>query len=260
MLPISIVTVTYNNVDGLRRTSESILAQKSQNFEWIIVDGGSQDGTVEFLGGLKGSNIRWDSGRDGGIYNAMNKGAQRTAGEYIIFLNAGDLLADDNVIESTEKLIEQHKPSLAYGHAVERDDVSDHYKRARRPAHNIYAMFTHHQAIFYRKSIFVKYWYDESFKFGADWVLTEIIRKNHGSEFLNLDFPVCVFERGGISQRDDHRKCIDLEHWRIYREVVKIPLPVAGMLWVLKTQVNKFRKLAPGLYDSLRYGKKRRNA
>ena len=84
-----VVTVTYNNIQGLRKTSESVLAQSFEDFEWIVVDGGSTDGTMEFLSNLDQSRVRFLSEKDDGIYDAMNKGIDRTRADYCIFMKCG---------------------------------------------------------------------------------------------------------------------------------------------------------------------------
>jgi len=116
-MKLSIITITYNNLVGLRRTAESVLAQTVADFEWVIVDGASTDGTKEYLDAIaansadganvvadnlqtcKFANLQIVSEPDSGIYNAMNKGIRLAHGEYIQILNAGDCLAAADVTE-----------------------------------------------------------------------------------------------------------------------------------------------------------------
>ena len=95
---LSIITINYNNSIGLRKTIESVVSQTDNNFEYIIVDGGSSDGSVDIIKQYADKVSQWVSERDGGIYNAMNKGVRMAHGEYIMFLNSGDILYDNNVI------------------------------------------------------------------------------------------------------------------------------------------------------------------
>lgn len=95
---LSIITINYNNSIGLRKTIESVVSQTDNTFEYIIVDGGSSDGSVDIIKQYADKVSQWVSERDGGIYNAMNKGVRMAHGEYILFLNSGDILYDNNVI------------------------------------------------------------------------------------------------------------------------------------------------------------------
>ena len=95
---LSIITINYNNSIGLRKTIESVVSQTDNTFEYIIVDGGSSDGSVDIIKQYADKVSQWVSERDGGIYNAMNKGVRMAHGEYIMFLNSGDILYDNNVI------------------------------------------------------------------------------------------------------------------------------------------------------------------
>lgn len=107
-MKISIVTINYNNAEGLRRTLESVAAQTYREIEHVIVDGASTDNSVEIIkdyvrrfeiGDLRLENVIWSSEKDNGIYNAMNKGVKKATGDYVFILNSGDALAAPNVIE-----------------------------------------------------------------------------------------------------------------------------------------------------------------
>ena len=99
-MKLSIITINYNNAEGLRKTMESVLAQTYTEIEYIIVDGASIDGSVEVIRELATRpTIKWVSEKDTGIYNAMNKGIRMATGEYIQILNSGDILAADDVTE-----------------------------------------------------------------------------------------------------------------------------------------------------------------
>lgn len=89
-MKISIITINYNNIEGLKQTVESVLSQTYIDKEYIVIDGGSKDGAVDFL---KSQNkiTYWVSEKDGGLYNAMNKGIRKLSGDYVIFMNSGDV-------------------------------------------------------------------------------------------------------------------------------------------------------------------------
>jgi len=99
----SIVTIHFNDLEGLRRTADSIIGQTDQSsFEWIVIDGGSTDGSVDYLASLDRIDILV-SEKDAGIYDAMNKGLARSTGIYVWFMNAGDTLHRNDVVENLRK-------------------------------------------------------------------------------------------------------------------------------------------------------------
>ena len=99
MAKYSIITINYNNADGLRRTIESVVSQTFDDYEYVIIDGGSTDGSVDVIKEYENKISYWVSEKDGGIYNAMNKGVKASNGEYLIFMNSGDVFYRDKVLE-----------------------------------------------------------------------------------------------------------------------------------------------------------------
>ena len=153
----TIVTVTYNNISGPRPTGVSLNAQRCRDFEWIIVDGGSRDGTAAFLKDYPDAI----SEPDNGLYDAMNKGTARARGEYLLFLNAHDTLADSETLEKIQA--QAYAADFIYGDSLE----DGHYKRARTHASKNWGMFTHHQAMLYRREVIGNLRYKINYKIGA---------------------------------------------------------------------------------------------
>lgn len=115
MTELTIITINYNNASGLQKTMESVLAQTSKDFEYIVIDGASTDGSVEFLQTFKLSNfqtLNLISEPDSGIYNAMNKGIRMAKGDYIHFLNSGDWLVDAFVVERMLKEVRSYESGV----------------------------------------------------------------------------------------------------------------------------------------------------
>ena len=98
-MKLSIITINYNNQEGLKKTIESVVSQTMRDFEWIVIDGGSTDGGKEIIEQNKQCLDYWCSEPDKGIYHAMNKGIRASHGDYLMFLNSGDSLYDNKVIE-----------------------------------------------------------------------------------------------------------------------------------------------------------------
>lgn len=102
-MKLSIITVNRNNTEGLRKTIESVVSQTYTDFEYIIIDGASTDGSVDIIKEYADRITYWVSEPDNGIYNAMNKGILKAKGEYLQFLNSGDWLVDEGVLQTMIK-------------------------------------------------------------------------------------------------------------------------------------------------------------
>jgi putative colanic acid biosynthesis glycosyltransferase len=249
----SVITICFNNVAGLRKTQLSIESQTCTDYEWIIVDGNSSDGTVEYLNRIRSNKTRFISEADSGIYDAMSKGLNLARGEYVIFMNSGDIFAEDNVLDCIRTTIGTDRPKLIYGDSYEQEGDMRFYKPARAPASNSYVMFTHHQSIFYARSVAIKVGFDNSYKISGDWVMTGRVLAQAGNHLLGVPFAVSTFERGGVSQSKKYRRLINREHIRIYREEHRHSQLKSSLFWLKKVAVNKLREVLPGLYDRLRY-------
>ncbi len=207
----SIITITRNNLEGLKATSRSLAAQNCNDYEWIVIDGASDDATTDYL---QSSAANWVSETDAGIYDAMNKGLFRAKGEYLLFMNAGDLFASPCVLDEIGKSLECRsvKPDFIYGDAME----NGNRKTARRHTSIKNGMFTHHQAMLYRRDAIGELLYDTSYIIAADYDFTcRFLMKNNNSLYIPL--PVCIFETGGISQReaDTGRKEQSVIRWKL---------------------------------------------
>lgn len=248
----SVVTVTFNNLEGLQQTATS-LPTGCRLYEWIIIDGASQDGTAAWLRHQNREDLVWVCEPDCGIFDAMNKGIARARGEYVIFMNAGDTFASHAVLPALAALLGPARPDLIYGDSIERDMTGGAwFKPARNPSWNRYAMFTHHQSIFYRRDRLAA-GYDPAYRFAGDWSLTSQILAYPERQLLRFPGVVCHFLRGGVSQRNEHRQQINEEHWRILRQEYRLALPLALFLYHGKLLANHFRNALPRLYDRLRF-------
>ena len=126
MQKLSIITVNLNNAIGLRKTIESVVNQTFTDFEYIIIDGGSTDGSVDVIREYSEKITYWVNEPDKGIYNAMNKGIKIAKGEYLQFLNSGDFLIDNRVLKSIFDL--ERNEDVLYGEAVLGDNLEKKIK------------------------------------------------------------------------------------------------------------------------------------
>jgi putative colanic acid biosynthesis glycosyltransferase len=216
----SVVTVALNDLSGLRRTRASIESQVSHDFEWIVIDGASTDGTAAELESCLTRNFSYVSEKDRGVYDAMNKGLARTRGRYVIFMNSSDCFASPSVLEVVKRRILEtgQTPDIVFGDALEEIAGSKLALKKARPIRWLnYGMHTHHQAMFYAGDSLRGMRFDESFSISADYDLTCRIYRKHGGS-LALDLPVCIFAGGGLSQNNAHLG--RSENWRVQRDVL----------------------------------------
>src|SRR4051812_43907208 len=105
---LSIITINLNDSKGLEKTIASVVNQTFSNYEFIVIDGGSSDGSCDVMEKYKDKIDYWKSEQDGGIYNAMNKGLHQASGSYCLFLNSGDFLQSPHSLKSIEKVFAEH--------------------------------------------------------------------------------------------------------------------------------------------------------
>jgi putative colanic acid biosynthesis glycosyltransferase len=249
----SIITITLNDLSGLRSTRASIEEQSLHDFEWIVIDGASTDGTVDELRDCHLPNFSYISEKDRGLYDAMNKGLERVRGQYVIFMNSADCFAGPSVLEVVRQRIEatQERLAIVFGDGIERTADSGLVLKPARPIHWLnYGMHTHHQAMFYSRDSLSGLTYDESFKVSADYDLTCRIYRRHAAS-LAVDIPICIFLRGGQSNKRAGLGRSD--NWRVQRDVLRHSLGrriLTRMAYLVSYVIRK--ELRP-VYDWLRF-------
>lgn len=190
---ISIITVVYNSQQFLEGTIQSIAAQLSSNIEYIIIDGGSTDGTLDIIKKYPEVVTHWISEPDNGLYDAMNKGLKLAQGEYVWFINSGDKIYEDNTISLIESIANQpERPDVIYGETLIIDNEGREIGMRRLSTPDVLTwkklidgMVVCHQAILVKRSIAPLY--STKFKISADyeWVLTSL-RKSKTIENSHL--------------------------------------------------------------------------
>ena len=234
---ISVITITLNECGRLKRTWQSLVNQTCSSFRWIVVDGASTDGTVDWLNSLQDLRVEWTSEQDGGIYNAMNKGLERISGfgSWCVFLNSGDSLADEAVLSDFLEALAacEERPRFVYGNAVE---VFPDGQRFLRPAKDISwlgrGMISHHQAMLFYLEAGHEQRYREEYTLSSDYAFVyDFVSGLPASEILRLDRPICEFSMDGVSQRG--RISALSEDLHIRRHLMGMPLPRASFLYLL---------------------------
>jgi putative colanic acid biosynthesis glycosyltransferase len=249
----SVVTIGLNDSAGFGETRASVDAQLFPDFEWLVLDGGSTDGTLECLRSLDRPNFRWESEPDAGIYDAMNKGLQRAVGQYIIFMNSGDRFAGKNVLTRIDALISQdgQGSDLVFGDAFEETANGRLLLKNARSASAIkYGMFTHHQAMLYARSAVAELRYDCRFVIAADYHFTCRVLAR-GGRSLRANFPICINKRAGLSEK--HAEIGRRENVTIQKEVLGLGSLRRTCNYARFVASNLMRTHMRGVYDRLRF-------
>ena len=207
-MKISIITINFNNLQGLRRTVKSVISQTAfDKIEYIIIDGGSTDGAVEFLSTLP-ANIQWTSEKDRGISDAFNKGLALVTGDAIVCLNSGDCFINKHIIEKVINDWERSKVEiLSYKVQV----TNDLYIPSTDNVYTIYHTCTEpHQGTFVSKSTYDKVGlYSEEYKIRMDYHFFARCRDN-GCSFKYINEVIVKYEEGGTSMKKENR----IKFWR----------------------------------------------
>lgn len=181
---ITIVTVVFNGEAHLEQAILSVINQSYDNVEYIIIDGGSSDSTVDVIMKYECVIDYWVSEPDGGIYDAMNKGVSLEIGSYVLFLGADDRLTNEQVLSIMSGYAIVERPTILFGSVIYNYDINPLEKRGKNKIvtsrldwmiflHNT----VHHQSCFYHKSLFSDWRYDSSLRLIADYELNLLIFK-----------------------------------------------------------------------------------
>lgn len=169
-MKLSVITINYNNASGLQRTIESVVAQQYSNMEYIVVDGGSTDESLEIIKHHEKFINKWVSEKDNGIYNALNKGIKMATGDYLLFLNSGDHFYDSAVLNKYHHHIEKEDLIAFDIHVLGQgfDQINKHPDDLRFSY--LFEETFAHQSVFIKKKLFDRVGlYDETLKIVADW-------------------------------------------------------------------------------------------
>lgn len=257
-MKLSIITINYNNAEGLKKTLASVASQTFRDFEHIIVDGGSTDGSVEIIREYEqslasrlsplASNLKWLSEPDSGIYNAMNKGIEMALGkrvvnsfnrselvedknkgikmangEYLLFLNSGDYLVDELTLEKVFE--EANGVDIIYGDRINvYEDGSQkkvNYFPDKITGSFMYHSMISHQASFIKSDLFVKYGlYREDLKYASDWEFFLKTFLLYNCTYQHIHQYVVYFDCLGISSIAENNKEMWEERERVFAETL----------------------------------------
>jgi glycosyltransferase involved in cell wall biosynthesis len=195
---LSIITINLNNLSGLIATTQSVLPLIGNNVEWIIIDGESTDGSVEYIKGLQENCCRFLIEKDSGIYEAMNKGVSMSCGDYIVFMNSGDRFVDGIILD---ELLNSLQADIVYGDCL--INTNQGFILEKQPSllsfQSFYSGCICHQSTFVRRAIQEKYPFDENMKLAScrKFFLDSIVFGNVSVQYLG--YPIAIYDTDGLS-------------------------------------------------------------
>jgi len=200
---ISVITVVFNDVAHIRETMESFISQTWEDKEYIVIDGGSTDGTVEVIKEYTDHLAYWCSETDAGIYDAMNKGIEHATGDWINFLNSGDLFVDNNVLQRCMELSHGMEVDIIYGNSREiHHGKSHHIEASAKPAIMELVPAYRHGSSFVRAKVHKANKFDlckrNQLGYALDWELIHRLYKQN-FRFCKLNMEIQSFQKEGIS-------------------------------------------------------------
>lgn len=219
-MKFSVITVNYNNREGLQDTIHSVIGQTFKDFEFIVIDGGSTDGSVDVIKQYSDKIDYWVSEPDKGVYQAMNKGIAKAQGDYINFMNSGDCFYANEVLEhiAAKNLTED----LIVGHDYHFNATTQQGFTTILPPRLTMLNFVHHtlphQSTFFKRDLFSEVQYDETLKIAADlkFYIHQICINECSIRYV--DDIICRREPDGISKSQNDRRVA--EHSNVVKEVL----------------------------------------
>ena len=237
---LSIITINLNNLSGLKRTVESVVNQTWKDFEHIVIDGGSTDGSAEYIQEMQEYFNFWVCEPDKGIYNAMNKGIKQSSSDYLLFLNSGDSFIDENSMATIFDEINLNVDFISF--AV----IDSLGKKSDAPKILSAAFFLTnilpHQSTLIRRNLFTEFLYNENYKIVSEWEF--FIRKIviEGASYVVLSKVIVCFDAFGISNQENYKTLQNEERNQVIESVFSKPIQYdLYELLELKQKLNKRR-------------------
>jgi glycosyltransferase involved in cell wall biosynthesis len=208
-IKITVITVVRNGEKTLEQTILSVINQTYKNIEYVIIDGSSTDGTINIIKKYEKHLVYWVSEPDKGIYDAMNKGIDKATGDFLFFLNSGDLFFESNTLSKISP--KMNNCNIVYYGDVYMLDIRKLYwgkfSRIKLAIRNIC-----HQSIFYPQTIYSNYYYDTQYEVFADYHYNISIYSK--IKFVYLDETIAFYDMSGISsiQQQDQKFTKDVNY------------------------------------------------
>lgn len=199
-MKLSIITINFNNASGLLKTIQSVITQKFRDYEYLIVDGGSTDDSLSILNVYSDEITSWISEPDAGIYNAMNKGIAKAKGEYLLFLNSGDFLSHDRILDEINVYLFDF--DLIYGNLIiDTGQKRSEHSFPKKISFEYFLLNTiPHPCTFIKRSLFeIVGLYNENLKIVSDWEFFIKAVCKFNCSYKQVEKLISVINTDGIS-------------------------------------------------------------
>jgi glycosyltransferase involved in cell wall biosynthesis len=220
-IKISIITINLNNKAGLEKTIHSVTEQSYSDYEYIVIDGGSDDGSVDIIKKNENKINYWVSEEDKGIYNAMNKGISKANGEYCLFINSGDYFIKSTILSEMSGFINGEDILYGNGFFEAKGNTLDKLEcpvKLTLGFFTIYCLL--HPCTLIRKSLFDEYGlYNESNKIVSDgeFFIKTIILNNVKTKLIPLE--IAIAEDNGVSRNVEYKTILEDERNKLFNNL-----------------------------------------
>ena len=252
MKKLSIITINRNNAEGLRRTIDSVVTQTFKDYEYIVIDGASTDGSVDVIKEYTGKITFQVSEPDTGIYNAMNKGIRMAKGEYCQFLNSGDYLFDTDVLNKV--FTRNNSEDLLYGDIIVRKENSERIWHFPEKLSFFYLSteFLGHSSTFIKRNLFDQVgYYNEDLQIVSDWEFFLLALAKYNCTSIKLNYKISYILSGGISSDKASRELLIKEREKVLNQHFPFFMDDYKLLSALKK--NKVKEFLKKLYNHTKY-------
>lgn len=255
----TIITVVYNDVDNIEKTINSVINQSHDNIEYIIIDGGSTDGTVDVIKKYSDKISCWLSEPDNGIYDAMNKGLKLMNGEFVCFMNSADIFYNSNVVSLVNSIKNIDDYDFIYGDCMVTYPNDFTRLSASKPVRYLdRGMICSHQSIFTKATVFNNREFNLKLSITSDF---ELFYKSckEGSKTYQINHPISIITSGGVS--DIKRILCYKEYFSIVKESVSLRIKCYYFCQIIRSWIILFvKKILPNNLEAillkLKYRKK----
>jgi glycosyltransferase involved in cell wall biosynthesis len=229
---LSVITVVFNSVNFIEKTILSVISQNFKDYEFIIIDAGSKDGTIEIIKKYQDKITLWVSEPDNGIYDAMNKGVNLSNGQFIQFLNAGDIFINSNTLYNVSECLKMNSDISLFGYLIENKIYQSDFSFS-----GLLGGMPCHQAIFYKRDYLIKSPFNIKFKFSADY--HNLLNGIFSHSVLAFNITAVIYDTNGISSNFLIKRNIRMERLNsVYISKIpfywKIPMLMYNILRLIK--------------------------
>lgn len=274
---ISVITINFNDCIGLERTIQSVVLQTYSDFEYIIIDGGSTDGSKEVIEKYKNNFSYWISEPDNGIYHAMNKGVKQAKGEYCLFMNAGDFLCNPNTLNIAVQELKDVGTDICTGTLLCKKE--NYISGVIFPPKDVTLMLFKrglaHQATFTKRVWLEKIPFAENTKITGDWQQFITCISINGASYAPIKCPISIYDTSGVSTIESNHNKIQAERNQFQSQFVSpwlseeiktiispnthlftISKKKHPLLFILIKYIKKFRTQPAKYWYKIKYNKK----